>query len=284
MQSGWIWRGATDWARLILSESARSSSVDYLAQPWAIPLQEARLSTFLASSQGSMDAGDDAQGGLPDAFLSGQISDLQAQLNVLNLVQNGAVDAPTASAFARLYAALQLPAGELPVLQQNLQRALGAAGTTPGNASGNGQTPVPLLPRSVDQLGWLGVSDISITALRPYVTVLPQRTPVNLNTAPALVLYACIGSLSMADAGRLVAARSAAHFNQLSDAGASIGVPNLPVTADRHSVNSRFFEVVGQLRLDDRVVQEHAVLQRDATVVKVLWRERGAGASLQSGR
>jgi general secretion pathway protein K len=40
-------------------------------------------------------------------------------------------------------------------------------------------------------------------------------------------------------------------------------------------VASRFFEVRGRLRLDQMVLEERSVLQRDGLDVKVLWRERG---------
>ena len=52
LQSAWILTGALDWARLILREDARSGGADHLAEPWAVPLQEARLSTFLAANEG----------------------------------------------------------------------------------------------------------------------------------------------------------------------------------------------------------------------------------------
>ena len=50
-QSAWILSGALDWAGLILKEDARPSAaqVDHLGEPWAVPLAEARLSTFLAA-------------------------------------------------------------------------------------------------------------------------------------------------------------------------------------------------------------------------------------------
>jgi general secretion pathway protein K len=53
VQSAWVLTGALDWARLILREDARSGGADHLAEPWAVPLQESRLSTFLASSDGA---------------------------------------------------------------------------------------------------------------------------------------------------------------------------------------------------------------------------------------
>ncbi len=56
-QSAWILQGALDWARLILKEDAggnrngNAKKVDHLGEPWAVPLAEARLSTFLAADK-----------------------------------------------------------------------------------------------------------------------------------------------------------------------------------------------------------------------------------------
>ena len=50
-QSAWILSGALDWARLILREDARNGGTDHLGEPWAVPLAEARLSTFLAADK-----------------------------------------------------------------------------------------------------------------------------------------------------------------------------------------------------------------------------------------
>jgi general secretion pathway protein K len=41
-------------------------------------------------------------------------------------------------------------------------------------------------------------------------------------------------------------------------------------------VNSRFFEVLGRLRMPQTTLQERSWLQRDNTDLKVLWRESGS--------
>ena len=58
MQSGWILTGALDWARLLLREDHMGSgatAADHLGEPWAVPLQEARLSSFLAADRNGAD-------------------------------------------------------------------------------------------------------------------------------------------------------------------------------------------------------------------------------------
>jgi general secretion pathway protein K len=265
VQSLWVLTGALDWARLILREDARSGGADYLAEPWAVPLAEARLSTFLAADKTSTSDDDSAS----QAFLSGQITDLQSRLNVTNLVEADKVSEPSQRAFAKLFERLGLPQGELTALAENLRQALN---NNPDNPAAQ---QAPLLPQRVDQLVWLGLSPGTLAVLRPYITLLPVRTPVNLNTASATVLYACIPSLDMALAQRLVGARQNAHFRSIADAAALIGQATTPLNETLHSVNTNFMEIQGRLRLDQTVIEERSVVQRDGLSVKTLWRERG---------
>ena len=55
-------------------------------------MQEARLSTFLAADKNVTQV-DDASTDTTEAFLSGQITDLQGRLNITNLAEGGQVQA-----------------------------------------------------------------------------------------------------------------------------------------------------------------------------------------------
>ena len=108
VQAAWILLGALDWSRLILREDGLNAGggPDHLAEPWAIALQEARLSTFLAAGRNnaSLDPTYDTR----DAFLSGQVLDAQARLNAANLVVDGKVSATAVASFTRLFTLLGL--------------------------------------------------------------------------------------------------------------------------------------------------------------------------------
>ncbi|WP_114968865.1 type II secretion system minor pseudopilin GspK [Rhodoferax ferrireducens] len=269
-QSAWVLVGALDWARLILREDGRKGGADHLAEPWAVPLEQARLSTFLAADRGNAQTADDTQ----DAFLSGQIIDLQSRLNVANLVQDGKIHEPSQLAFARLFDLLSLPAGELTALAENLRLAQDTGAGKGGDAAPAPSPNSPLWPQDVDQLAWLGLSPRSIATLRPFITLLPVPTPVNLNTAPAEVLYASVAVFEMADAHRLVTARNTTHLAVLTDAGKAGGNAAAKFVDGLHSVSSRFFEVRGSLQVDKTTVQEQSVVQRDGREVKTLGRKR----------
>ncbi len=273
-QSAWVLLGALDWARVILREDARAgTSVDHLAEPWALPLQEARLSTFLAADRNAAPA--DAAG--DTAFLSGDILDLQSRLNIQNLLEQGRVSPAGLRAFERLFDLLGLPPSQLDTLvtQLRLASAAGRSGTPPPvDIQTDADTHrIPLMPVRAAQLGWLGLTPATVAALQPHVTVLPVRTPVNLNTANPQVIYAAVRGIGLADARRLAAARSVQALNTPADAARVLGQV-LPADA-LVSVNSRFFEVHGRLRLGRSIVQEQTLVERDGLQVKPLQHLRG---------
>jgi general secretion pathway protein K len=268
VQAAWVLTGALDWARLVLREDGRSGGPDHLGEPWAVPLREARLSSFLAADRSNTaDTGPEVL----EAFLSGQITDLQSKLNATNLVAEGKVSERDLRSFARLFELLGLPASELDRLAENLRFALDTSGS-------NRSSPMaPLVPQQVEQLVWLGLSESTVAALQPYVTVLPTgNTWVNLNTASAEVIYASLEALSMADAQRLVTARESSFFRTVADAKNAIGAPDAAFADGQVNVNvsSRFFEIRSRLRLDQLVVEERAVVQRDGLDVRILSRQR----------
>src|SRR6478752_211249 len=108
MQAGWVLTGALDWARLIIREDSRTGGADHLAEPWAVPLQEARLSTFLAADRTA-----DTSGVPDDVFLSGSISDQQGLLNLSSLVESGSASKTGIRSFQRLFSLLGLPATQV---------------------------------------------------------------------------------------------------------------------------------------------------------------------------
>lgn len=261
VQSTWLLTGALDWARLILREDARSGGADHLAEPWAVPLQEARLATFLSMDVSNADAD-------RDAFLSGQISDLQARMNVMNLIDQDKISVPGKLAFGRLFEQLGLPPEQVNVLADQL-----LAAKKGGSNDGSGNPQAPLMPQRIEQLVWLGLPAASLSALKPYITLLPERTQININTASAEVLQASVAGLDPAEAKRLVAARETAHFSTIADAGQRSAAVREASSSGQLSVNSRFFEVRGRIRLDQAVVEERSVVQRDGLNVRTLWRD-----------
>jgi general secretion pathway protein K len=256
-QAAWILSGALDFARLILREDLRSGRPTALTEPWATPLAEARLSTFLAVDKSNADEG-------PEAFLSGSIGDAQARYNLTNLVSQGKVDALELATLERLCQAVGIETGVATRIAEGLRNASAA---TSGAA--------PLQPKSVSQLTWLAVEAASVQALQPHVVLLPVVTPVNVNTASREVLAAAVKGLDLATAERLVQLRQRTPFKSVEAFAAEVATL-APLTA-KLDVRSSYFEVRGRLRLVDRVLVERSLVQRlPSGQVNVLQRERVA--------
>ncbi|GIX22801.1 MULTISPECIES: type II secretion system minor pseudopilin GspK [Caldimonas] len=257
-QASWILTGALDWARLILREDRRSGSVDHLSEPWATPLAEARLSTFLAVQPGDAEAA-------PDAFLAGRMSDLQGRFNLTNLAQAADAAQPHRQALQRLCELVHVD----PSTADRLAAGFAAPPTGQDAAADR-----PLMPPTPQLLGWLGLDAATVQALAPYVAVLPRPTPVNLNTASREVLAAVLG-VDLASADRLVQHRQRSPFRSLAEA-APLLPPGTNLSDQQVGVSSDFFEVLGQLRIDQRAVQERSLVERRGLQVVSLWRERSA--------
>ena len=265
-QARWLLTGALDWARVILREDARAGDAnaptDHLAEPWAVPLQEARLSSFLAALPNGTGNTLDDEKFAREVLLSGAVSDLQGRLNVTNLLQGDKLDGKTVLAFERLFDALGVPLEQLSLLTQGMQ----AAQKQNSNA--------PLMPQRMGQLSWLGLSPQTLQTLSPHITVLPTRTTVNLNTASMQVLYASVPGLSLSDAQRLVAQRDRQHWASVDAFQKTLGRP--VSLSETHSVSTQYFEVLGRLRMPQTTLQERSLVKRDGQDLKVLWRESGS--------
>lgn len=254
-QAAWILNGALDWARLILREDARSNRPTALTEPWATPLAEARLSTFLAADKNNAD---DA----PDAFLSGAIEDAQARFNLTNLVQGGQIVAEPMAAFDRLCQAIGVSSDVCTRIAAGLRDAEAAP------ATGTTTTAAPLRPQTVAQLAWLGIDADSIERLAPYVVILPATTKVNVNTAAREVIAAVVPNLDLASAERLVRTRPFKNAQEIDQQ-----LPNMGASA-RLETRSVFFEVRGRLRLADRALEQRSLIQRRGLDMVVLRREQ----------
>ncbi|MDI9233823.1 type II secretion system minor pseudopilin GspK [Limnohabitans lacus] len=266
-QTGWMLTGALDWSRLILLEDAKSQqsgNADHLGEPWALPVQESKLSTFLSQDQ-------KWQEGDAEVFLSGYITDAQSRLNLRNLMDQGTLSLPDLAAWRRLFEQLGLPLEELNTMVRLLPLALTSNNTPDATPS----STAPLMPQLTAQLVWLGMSSQTVAALENFVTVLPEPTTINLNTAPAEVLMACLPGLDMVSARQLLTQRQRAHWTNLQDVRQILGPLGTLLNNNRHGVQSSFFEINGRMRIDQVMQQERALVKREGSnAVRMLWRVR----------
>ena len=247
-QAKWLIRGAIDWAGVILREDARTSSVDHTGEPWAVPLADTHL---------NQDDGHDP------VYLSGEIRDEQAKFNLRNLAGPQGVNMRELAVLRRLLALVGASEGFAEPVAKRVLTAV------PGDG-GRKQTALGLA--SIDDV--LGLEDIDaavIERLRPFVTVLPQPTPVNANTAPAEVLAARFENLALADARRLVASRDGAYFKDRTDVLSRIGHLRLQASDAEIAVATRFFSVNGTVSYRRARLHAQALLKREANRVEAVW-------------
>jgi len=253
-------QAGVDWARGVLAEDARSSTVDTLKEGWAQPIA-----------------------GLPveRALVAGDLADEQGKFNLNNLVENTQRSEVDMRAFGRLLSGLA--AGPPDLAEAVLDWIDGDA-----DLSGNGGAEdayylslarpyraanAPLI--QVEELYRVrGFDAATIAKLKPYVTALPARTPLNANTASAVVLAAVL-DIAPDKARELVTLRDAKPFVSRDDFVDRAGKIGISQVATNVGVASSFFSVRVRVAQDDVQLATEALVQRGAgkpDATAIIWR------------
>jgi general secretion pathway protein K len=222
-----VLKGGTEWARTVLAEDARSSSLDHGKELWASGLPPTQI------EQGT---------------IAGKIVDEQGLFNLTNLLRDGKPSERDIAQFRRLLASLGL--------RTELADAIAA------------QPPV-------SEIGDLyrvpGCNETVVATLKPFITVLPRRTALNVNTAPPKVLAAVIEGLSLEEAQVLVASRLAAPLRDKDDLRARMAQPDLLNSQDI-AVGSSYFLVRGRAQVGKADVGMEALLERSGRgLPSIVW-------------
>lgn len=249
-QARWLLRGAIDWAGVILQEDARTSSVDYPGEPWAVPLADTRLNE---------------NDGRAPAYIAGAITDEQGKFNLRNLADADNVAPAEVDALRRLLGMLRIDEAFADRIADRVRTALRTRGERPD------------LGRAfADELLQVGLEPEALERLRGYVTVLPEATPLNVNTASAELLAARIPALTLIDAKRLVASRDRAYFKDLGDAISRLR-DAVPTASDSGlAVATKYFSVEGTVTYGRARLAARALVKRDAGRLEVLWLKESA--------
>jgi general secretion pathway protein K len=194
LQARQLVQGGVDWARAVLLEDMRSSSVDHLDEPWAreVPVIE-------------------AEGGQ----LSGRLRDAQSRFNINNLIgaDGNSVDRDMLLAYMRLLSAVQIDSALGPRLAERmLQASRRATASLDPKMSVPRQSSFSL----ADLAQTMGYAADVVDRLQPYLVALPARTAINVNTADAVVLSA-VADLSPLEAAKAVELRQHHWFADTAD-------------------------------------------------------------------
>lgn len=240
-----------DWARAVLAES--NKTVVHSRQPWA---------------QGLI-----AQP-LEGAIASGVIRDEAAKFNLNNLVQDdGKQSAADIKAFQQLLSELKIDADLAPALADWLD--------TDDERSANGAesshylnlaAPYRAANRRLIQIGELtrvrGFDAAIITRLLPYVTALPARSKLNLNSVSPEVLRAYFPEIAAEQATAFIRAREEKPLADLKTVGQRVEFAKVPLAALTQfaSVDSQFFTVSIAITRESAQLRQTALLQRKVPV------------------
>jgi general secretion pathway protein K len=260
VQARAVLQAGADWARAVLSDDRRQSSVDHLDEPWALRLPPMPVE---------------------NGELLGQIEDQQGAFNVNNLVADGKVNVAQLAHFRRLLALLGLP----DALAYTLADWIDADGEAQPQGGAEDAHYLALDPPYLGanrplidaaELALVAGFDDRVRArLRPYVTALPGFTTVNVNTAPAEVLAAVIGELDLASAQALVAQRDRAYFRDVGDFTQRLP-PGATAAAGDIGVTSDYFLASLRVTIGGAQARGRALLSRSGTGSGwpvVIWRK-----------
>ena len=188
------------WARQIVEDDGRRSDIDHLGEPWALALPPIPME---------------------DGEIRGAIVDAQGRLNI-NALGLAGESAAERIRLARLFARTGVPPAATDVVsdwidEDRTAREAGAedafylAEPAPHLAAN-----APLL-RVAELTAAKGMSPRTIVAMLPFVSALPQGTPVNVNTASPEVLAAIVENLTPERVEALLTDRARKPFTTVAE-------------------------------------------------------------------
>ena len=242
--------GSEGWVRTILRDDQANSENDHLGEIWATEIPALPIDSEAVQGQ-----------------IYGRLEDLQGRFNINNLVDGGgSVDPASFEQFERLLAALGLDvrlagitvdwldADQIETIPNGAEDPL-YTGLTPAYRTAD--RPIA----SVTELAALdGMDRASYETLLPHIAALPERTPVNVNTATLPVLQSLGANITPGDAEGLIALREDGGFVDYANVFAPLVDPGLQAWI---SETSSYFRLQAVVQIDTVRVSLFTVLHRD---------------------
>ncbi len=234
------------WARQILYDDAKRSTLDSLGEPWALNLPPIPLE---------------------NGEIRGAIADAQARLNINALGAPGTT--PERARIERLFAQRGGPVAAIDAIADwidtdsatrpnGAEDAQYAALPAPGLAAN-----APLI-RVAELAQIAGVTAPMLDRVEPFLSALPMGTPTNVNTAPPEVLAAIVPNLSSDGQAALLARRAQRPFSTIPDFRSSLPQGSTLAGEDSLAVKSDNFYVTIEAREGRTLARARALLHRSA--------------------
>jgi len=192
--------GVESWAQKILVKDLTESEIDSLGEDWAMILPPLAVE---------------------GATISGRIEDQTGRLNLNNLIKEGKASTADVALMKRLFEAVGIDAALVSAIVDWIDAD--EIAIFPGGAEDDVylakvpsyRTPNTMMMSVSELLLINGFDRKTFTMLSPYLTALPKRTTVNINTAAAPVLMALVDGLNKDEAEQLLNDRGDDGFENI---------------------------------------------------------------------
>lgn len=254
--------GIESWAQQVLMRDKRKSQIDALGEDWALHLPP-------ISVEG--------------AVVTGHIEDLQARFNLNNLLDaTGKISAPDLQRFRQLLLVAGLDTG---LTDAVLDWMDADSDVTQPNGAEDAEYLRAKVPYRAANRPFTSASELlmvkGFTAetyqkLAPFVTALPQRSAIDVNTAPKEVLMSLGNGVTDSDADAVIEARGKKGFASVADFIGLAPLAGRGVTGDGLSVASDYFLLDAAATFDRGQAHLYSVMARNAGGVTTVLRGQGA--------
>jgi general secretion pathway protein K len=254
--------GVEDWAKQFLAQDVKDNKIDHYGEDWATRLPPLPV-----------------EGGK----VQGTLDDLQGRFNINSLAQSGDAGKSARQRFTRLLNVLGLNpdlaniAADWVDADQEPRFPAGAEdgfylGQDPSYRSAN--RPMT----SVSEMLLLkGMTYDDYEKLLPFITTLPVKTPININTASAQVLACLADDLPEKELEALVKKRADKPYNKVEDFLAERIFAGKKIPLDGLSVSSDYFMLQSAVDVGHVHRTQISLLERDNKGRVVTLQRSGAG-------
>jgi general secretion pathway protein K len=293
---------------ILRSEADTSPTVTYLGGVWGVPIAKTKLSDFLGQIgevRAQQGASTYLSGSIEDAqakfnlrnlvstptpgVLTINVAQIQAFQRLLTMLGiNGSLAKTVAlqmrAGLARSATRFQTQTGNSATTAAGTNNeattlaAIAQGGGTgggnftddPGLKDADSNAPVaPLQMITVDSLLDVpGFSPEAVAKLRPFVTVLPTTTAVNMNTAPAEVIAAVVPGMNLSQAQAFVARRETVFFHDVGNVQLALtgaGVKTVSIDPTEMDVTTKYFVIHGRVEHERAQLERTTLVYRDPT-------------------
>ena len=240
-------QGGESWVKVILARDLSDSDTDHTNESWATTLPPLPL---------------------PGGYISGEISDEQGKINVNNLVVGDEFDPLTRTRMQRLFALLELDETLVQAIIDWIDPDVEAI--PPNGAEDDYYTgleqPYLASNQTMSHISELrlvkGFTQEIFDIVSPYLTALPTKTYININTAQDVVIASLSPEISIDAAQTIVEERDEQEFDTLQEFFAHPLLREKRFDQTDLSLQSSYFNLNSKVKIGNSFIRTNSTLHR----------------------